>query len=67
MTHKEYQRCRRTVKHFHKGDIVYWIRSAIDSKHKIMWGVVDDEFTDGVLVSRYVVKDYQMCDGVPVT
>lgn len=67
MTHKEYQRCRRTVKHFHKGDIVYWIRSAIDSKHEIMWGVVDDEFTDGVLVSRYVVKDYQTCDGVPVT
>lgn len=67
MTHEEYQKRRRTVKHFHKGDIVYWISSRIDCKHKIMWGVVDDEFTDGVLVSRYVVKDYQTCDGVPVT
>lgn len=67
MTHKEYQQRRCSYKHYHKGDIVYWIYSNINSKHKIMWGVVEDEFADGVLVSRYVVKDYQTCDGVPVT
>ena len=47
--------------HYHKGDIVYWIR-----QRKVMWGIVDDEFTDGVLVSRYVVKDWQTCNGVDV-
>ena len=51
---------------YRKGDIVYWIRVGSEGRREIRWGVVDDEFTDGVLVSRYVVKDYQTCDGVSV-
>ena len=45
--------------HYNKGDIVYWI----SGKHEIKWGVVEDEFTDGVLVTTYTVKDYQTCNG----
>ena len=57
--------------HFKKGDIVYWICPLgigdTNPKTKIRWGVVEDEFTDGVLVTIYVVKDWQTCDGIPVT
>lgn len=45
--------------HYNKGDIVYWI----SGKREIKWGVVEDEFTDGVLVTTYTVKDWQTCNG----
>jgi hypothetical protein len=67
VTHKEYQGSRRNCKHYHKGDIVYWIRVCHDCKRIVQWGIVDDEFTDGVLVTTYVIKDYQTCDGVKIT
>lgn len=66
MTYKEYQYSRRECKHFCKGDIVYWIRPCGVGQRNIEWGIVEDEFTDGVLVTSYTFKDWQTCNGLPI-
>lgn len=55
------------MKHYKTGDIVYWVRMNSNYKRYIDWGIVTEEFTDGVWVDKYCIKDHHTVDGVCIT
>lgn len=50
---------------FNKGDIVYWHRQE-GNRHSVAWGMVDEQFSDAVLVDILEHKENRLINGVPI-
>jgi hypothetical protein len=54
------------MKRFTNGDIVYWCHSDGNGRYSVKWGMVDEQFSDAVLVDYLVPKERRLVDGVPI-
>lgn len=53
-------------KRFQSGDIVYWCHHNGNVDYSVHWGMVDEQFSDAVVIDYLVRKENRLVDGVPL-
>lgn len=53
-------------KRFNNGDIVYWCHSEGNGKYSVRYGMVDEQFSDAVVIDYLATKERRRIDGVPI-
>lgn len=53
-------------KRFNKGDIVYWCHHDGHGKYSVHWGMVDEQFSDAVMIDYLEPRERRLIDGVPI-
>lgn len=51
---------------FSKGDIVYWCENSLYAGYHVMYGIVEDQYSDGVYVNLLDTKERRRIDGEPL-
>lgn len=55
------------MKHkFNQGDIVYWCHSDGNGKYHVRYGMVDEQFSDAVVIDYLSPRERRLIDGVPI-
>lgn len=52
-------------KRFNKGDIVYWCHRE-EYGYSVQYGLVDEQFSDAVIVDYIVPRERRIIDGIPI-
>lgn len=53
-------------KRFNKGDIVYWCHHDGHGKYSVHWGMVDEQFSDAVMIDYLEPRERRLINGVPI-
>lgn len=53
-------------KRFSNGDIVYWCHSEGNGKYHVAWGMVDEQFSDAVVIDYLTLRERRLINGVPI-
>ena len=53
-------------KRFNNGDIVYWCSNQGNGKFSVQYGVVNEQFSDAVVVDYIVPRERRLVNGVPI-
>lgn len=53
-------------KRFNKGDIVYWCHRNIYKGYTVQCGMVDEQFSDAVIIDFLVPRERRLIDGIPI-
>ena len=53
-------------KRFNPGDIVYWCHHVRGADYSVHYGMVDEQFSDAVVVDYLVPRERRRVDGVPI-
>ena len=53
-------------KRFNKGDIVYWCHYDGQGKYSVHWGMVNEQFSDMVVIDYLEPRERRLVDGVPI-
>lgn len=53
-------------KRFNKGDIVYWCHHDGHGKYSVHWGMVDEQYSDAVMIDYLEPRERRLVDGVPI-
>lgn len=54
-----------SVKRFNHGDIVYWCHQE-GYNYSVHWGMVDEQFSDAVVVDYLVPRERRLVNGIPI-
>lgn len=58
--HKGYE------KRFANGDIVYWCHNEGSGRYSVKFGMVDEQFSDAVIIDYLVLRERRFVNGVPI-
>lgn len=53
-------------KRFEKGDIVYWCHSDGNGRYSIKNGMVDEQFSDAVVIDYLTLRERRLVNGIPI-
>lgn len=53
-------------KRFNPGDIVYWCHHGGNADYSVHYGMVDEQFSDAVVIDYIVPRERRRVDGVPI-
>ena len=53
-------------KRFNQGDIVYWCHHKGNADYSVHYGMVDEQFSDAVVIDYLVPRERRRVDGVPI-
>ena len=53
-------------KRFKNGDIVYWCHSEGNGRYKVKSGMVDEQFSDAVVIDYLVPRERRLVNGIPI-
>ena len=53
-------------KRFNQGDIVYWCHHKGNADYSVHWGMVDEQFSDAVVIDYIVPRERRRVDGIPI-
>ena len=53
-------------KRFNPGDIVYWCHHKGNADYSVHYGMVDEQFSDAVVIDYIVPRERRRVDGVPI-
>lgn len=53
-------------KRFEKGDIVYWCHSDGNGGYSVRNGMVDEQFSDAVVIDYLALRERRLVNGIPI-
>ena len=53
-------------KRFNPGDIVYWCHHAGNADYSVEYGMVDEQFSDAIIIDYIVPRERRRVDGIPI-
>lgn len=53
-------------KRFNPGDIVYWCHHKGNADYSVHYGMVDEQFSDAVVIDYLAPRERRRVDGVPI-
>ena len=53
-------------KRFNNGDIVYWCHSEGNGKYSVYYGMVDEQFSDAVIIDYLATRERRRVNGIPL-
>lgn len=56
----------RYEKRFNQGDIVYWCHHGGNADYSVHYGMVDEQFSDSVVIDYIVPRERRRVDGIPI-
>ena len=53
-------------KRFKNGDIVYWCHSEGNGRYTVKYGMVDEQFSDAVVIDHLTARERRLVNGIPI-
>lgn len=53
-------------KRFKNGDIVYWCHSEGNGGYTVRYGIVDEQFSDAIVIDYLVLRERRLVNGIPI-
>ena len=53
-------------KRFKNGDIVYWCRNEGNGRYTVRYGMVDEQFSDAVVIDYLTAMERRLVNGIPI-
>ena len=53
-------------KRFKNGDIVYWCHSEGNGRYTVKYGMVDEQFSDAVVIDYLAARERRLVNGIPI-
>lgn len=53
-------------KRFKNGDIVYWCHSEGNGRYTVKYGMVDEQFSDAVVIDYLTARERRLVNGIPI-
>lgn len=53
-------------KRFKVGDIVYWCHHSTNTDYSVSYGMVDEQFSDAVVIDYLALRERRRVDGIPI-